>query len=335
MGRGISDGGGAISSGPGSKQESFRLSQHGAPATARPSSQPAAAARLRIAIGLATAGRPAVARRTLARLAMQQRLPDGIVVSVPEPADLGEGEPSGLPGLIVLTGARGLTRQRNAVLDELDGFDIVCFIDDDFVLHEGYLAALERAFSGDPELICATGNVIADGITGSGYDFAQAEAMLSGIRSGSAQPEPVYNAYGCNMAFRLSAVRAGGLRFDERLPRYGWLEDVDFSRRIAVFGRVARLPDAIGVHLGVKGGRQSGLRFGYSQIANPVHLLRKGSYAWSRAAWLMGRNIAMNLLFAWRPETHIDRRGRLAGNVTALRDLLCGRLAPERIELLP
>jgi hypothetical protein len=85
----------------------------------------------------------------------------------------------------------------------------------------------------------------------------------------------------------------------------------------------------------VKGGRQSGLRFGYSQIANPVHLIRKGSYARSRAAWLMGRNLAMNVLRALHPEAHIDRRGRLAGNFEAMRDLLRGRLAPERIELLP
>lgn len=307
---------------------------HGASAIA-PGSPETASAQPRIAIGLATAGRPAVARRTLARLAMQQRPPDGVVVSVPEPADLGAEERPVLPGLVVLVGTRGLTRQRNAILDALGGFDIICFIDDDFVLHEAYLAALERAFLADPGLVCATGNVIADGITGAGYDFEQADAMLRTIQSANAPPQPIYNAYGCNMAFRLSAIRAGGLRFDERLPRYGWLEDVDFSRQIAAFGGVARLPDAVGVHLGVKGGRQSGRRFGYSQIANPIHLLRKGSYAWSRAAWLMGRNIAMNLLFALRPEAHIDRRGRLAGNVTALGDLLRGRLAPERIELLP
>ena len=32
-----------------------------------------------------------------------------------------------------------------------------------------------------------------------------------------------------------------------------------------------------GVHLGNKRGRVSGLRFGYSQIANPIYLLQKGT----------------------------------------------------------
>ena len=146
-----------------------------------------------------------------------------------------------------------------------------------------------------------------------------------------AAPAPTYAAYGCNMAFRLSVIRAHRLAFDEALPAYGWLEDVDFSRRIARHGPLARLDGAIGVHLGVKGGRVSGRRFGYSQVANPLYLVRKGSYAPSRAAWLMGRNLAMNLLRALRPEPHIDRRGRVAGNVRALADLCAGRLHPARI----
>ena len=234
----------------------------------------------------------------------------------------------------VLQGSRGLTLQRNAILDDLGDFDVVCFIDDDFVMHNGYLAALERAFEANPELVCATGVVIADGISAAGYDLAQADGFLAAAPLGAETAEPIYNAYGCNMAFRLATIRTEKLRFDERLPRYGWLEDVDFSRQIARFGRVARLHDAIGVHLGVKSGRQSGLRFGYSQIANPIHLVRKGNYAWPRAAWLMSRNIAMNLLFAWRPEPYVDRRGRVAGNIRAVRDLVRGRLHPERIELL-
>lgn len=295
---------------------------------------PGRPARLRLAVGLATAGRPAVMGETLARIARQGRPPDAVVVCAPDAADV--APEAGALGAEVVLGPRGLTRQRNAILDRLAGFDVVCFLDDDFVMEAGYLAALERAFLDDPGLVGATGAVVADGIIGPGLSFADADLCLtvSAPAGPAGSARPVYNAYGCNMAFRLEAVRAGALRFDERLPRYGWLEDVDFSRRAAAFGRLARIEGARGVHLGVKGGRQSGLCFGYSQIANPVHLVRKGSFAARRAAWLMGRNVAMNLLKLRAPEPHVDRRGRIAGNVAALADLLRGRLRPERIESL-
>ncbi|MGY2046795.1 glycosyltransferase family 2 protein [Methylobacterium sp. JK268] len=291
---------------------------------------PVPAGRLRIAVGLATVGRPEVCGETLTRLCVQTRLPDRVLVSVPSPSDLAAPAPEGLP-TTVLVGPRGLTRQRNAILTALDDVDLVCFFDDDFVPDPGYLAALERAFLADPGLIGATGRVLADGITGPGYSFAEADRVLGGASPGSGPPVPVYSLYGCNMAFRVAPLRAAGLSFDEVLPAYGWLEDVDFSRRAARLGRLARVGEASGVHLGVKGGRQSGRRFGYSQVANPLYLVGKGSYALPRAGWLMGRNLAMNLLRGLRPEPHVDRRGRLVGNLRALADLARGRLHPGRI----
>ncbi len=300
-----------------------------------PATQP-----LRIAVGIATIGRPEIARATIDRLAGQSRRPDRIVVSVPtgadcpwEPGDT-EASPARI-GVTIISGVRGLTCQRNAILAALFDADIVCFFDDDFVPHADYLAALEAAFRADPQLVAATGRVVADGITGPGYDAAQAATILRAVAAHCpAAPVPTYNAYGCNMAFRLAVIRANKLAFDEALPAYGWLEDVDFSRRIARHGHLARLDEAVGVHLGVKGGRVSGRRFGYSQIANPLYLVRKGSYAPSRAAWLMGRNLAMNLLRAPYPEPHIDRRGRVAGNLRAFADLVAGRLHPTRIAAL-
>ncbi len=289
---------------------------------------------MRIAIGLATAGRPETAMRAIADLAKQTRQPDAIVVSVPALDDLASNARDD-PRVHIVTGPRGLTRQRNAILDQTELFDVVVFIDDDFVADEGYLAAVERAFVRHPNLVAATGVVLADGITGPGYDHHQAEAILASTRGARDDIETTYSAYGCNMAFRLDVARRAGVRFDERLPFYGWLEDVDFSRRMADQGQVARIMDAFGVHLGVKGARQSGLRFGYSQIANPIYLVRKGSYTWPRAAWLMGRNLLKNLVLAWRPEAYVDRIGRLRGNGLALSDWLRGHLTPTQIERLP
>jgi polysaccharide biosynthesis transport protein len=133
------------------------------------------------------------------------------------------------------------------------------------------------------------------------------------------------------MAFRLASAQPG-VRFDEALPQYGWLEDVDFSRRLVRYGRIIKLPDARGVHLGSKTGRAPGIRLGYSQIANPLYLVRKGTLTPRRAAQQMGRNFVMNLLRSVRPEPYIDRRGRLRGNTLAIVDALRGKADPRNIQ---
>jgi hypothetical protein len=143
--------------------------------------------------------------------------------------------------------------------------------------------------------------------------------------------QPHFNGYGCNMAVRMAPVRAHGIRVDEALPLYAWYEDIDFTRLLGRHGTILRLAGARGVHLGVKAGRVAGLRLGYSQVANPVYLARKGTFPWSHAIPSAARHCAMNLLRSLRPEPHVDRFGRFRGNLIALWDLLRGRAAPGRI----
>jgi hypothetical protein len=50
-----------------------------------------------------------------------------------------------------------------------------------------------------------------------------------------------------------------------------------------------------------------------------------------RAIGHIGKNMAMNIVRAIRPEPYVDRRGRLHGNLLALRDLMARRMVPERI----
>ena len=99
------------------------------------------------------------------------------------------------------------------------------------------------------------------------------------------------------------------LAFDEQLPLYGWLEDVDFSRSIARYGRSVRVEGARGVHLGVKSGRQPGLRLGYSQVANPAYLIRKGTMSKARAIAQIGRNILAKRAALLLNDRSIDRLG--------------------------
>lgn len=285
---------------------------------------------MRIAVGVATAGRPFMLRESLRRLSAQTRPPDIVVVSAPAAEDLEGVDRS---GCLFVLGSRGLTAQRNAILGAAGHGDILVFFDDDFLPGATYLEILEAVFRSREEVVLVTGQVIADGITGPGFTVEDALGLLAADdgRPHDGGVHEIYNAYGCNMAVRLSAVRSGSILFDEELPLYGWLEDVDFSRRLASQGRIVRAMAARGVHLGIKGGRQTGVRLGYSQIANPVHLLRKGTYSWSRALFLVARNVVANAVRSLQPEPYVDRVGRLAGNLRALTDLATGRLHPKRV----
>jgi hypothetical protein len=83
--------------------------------------------------------------------------------------------------------------------------------------------------------------------------------------------------------------------------------------------------------MGEKIGRTSGLRLGYSQIANPLYLLGKRSIPRDLAWRIMRNNMSSNLWGSLWPEPYIDRRGRLTGNLIAIRDLAMRRLHPRRI----
>jgi GT2 family glycosyltransferase len=307
-----------------------------------PDSSSSASPRLFVAVGIATRGRPATLIDTLADLRSQTRPPDIILVACSQASDLGDA-PVLFPEVTFLESAPGLTCQRNAILRACDAVgsgqtaagrpDILVFLDDDFYLHPAYLAAIEDVFSSDPSVVVATGTVLADGIQGPGLSFAEAKSILA-AHPMPAQPlplVPVFNAYGCNMCLRLGPIREHALRFDEALPLYGWYEDVEFSRQLARYGRVMRVATAFGVHLGIKGGRQSGVRLGYSQIANPFYLARRRRVSWAYALASMLSRSAKNLVRSLRPEPFVDRRGRLQGNLIGWRDLLRRSIHPTRI----
>jgi len=288
----------------------------------------------RLVVAIPTTGRAAIVVETIRGFARQTRMPDLMILSVtgPEDADLTGLEKLPFPIRIVTT-SKGATRQRNRALEELETDDILTFLDDDFLMAPDYLQRVERIFATHPEVAMATGTVLADGIAGRGFSHAEGNALLAELDNG-ARPETfetAYNGYGCNMSMRVGPVFENSLRFDEDLPLYSWLEDLDFSRQLARFGRIVKAAELRGVHLGTKTGRTTGVRVGYSQVSNPVYLVGKGTMQAWRAQWIMWRNIASNLLKSVRPEPWIDRRGRLKGNLLAARDILLGRLAPGRI----
>ena len=288
---------------------------------------------MKIAVGVSTAGRPDLLHKTLNHLRTQTRPPDRTIVSISSLSDAGDPDVLAGGGIEVVASGRGLTRQRNAILDVVADCDLVAFFDDDFVPAATYLDAAETLFAMRPEVVMATGAVLADGVCGPGLEFAEAVALLgqTGDRGHPAnEPEPIYNGYGCNMVARISPIREQRLRFDEELPLYGWLEDVDFSRRLADFGEIVRA----GLHARYPSRRQtrSAIRRALRLFADRQsgYLMRKKTMSSGRALWLMAEKRGNESGRGFGPETYVDRRGRLVGNARALVDLLRLRLHPRR-----
>ncbi len=293
------------------------------------------AEKLDIVVGIATSGRREVLARNLATLAEQSRLPDRLVICPVKEEDVDElSLKKFLKPSLVVRGPVGLPAQRNKILSAITNADIVVFFDDDFFADARYIENLENIFISRPDVVAITGSLIADGARGPGLTVEEGLQLIrSDSRSLGAVGELTeqYGTYGCNMAFRLKPVLDHGILFDENLPLYGWQEDIDFSLRVRPYGRIMNAAALRGVHLGIKLGRTSGVRFGYSQIANPIYLIRKGSMSWRHANKLMWRNIAANMARSFFPEPWVDRKGRLKGNLLALIDMLKGRISPGRI----
>jgi GT2 family glycosyltransferase len=290
---------------------------------------------MRIAIAIATTGRPQTVAECVRRVARQSRPADAVHVCGAAQEDI--ASLTAAPGLHLIVARKGSSSQRNALIDAIGGgADVILFMDDDFVLHERYLEHLDTLFSEDAGLVGTNGEPLADGINlPAGYTFAQADELVSAGEApglASARRKWIKSVYGCNFAVRQSAVLEHEVRFDERLPLYGWQEDIDFSSQLSRHGRILRTNALAGVHLGVKSGRVSGVRFGYSQVANPVYLGRKGTMGWPYALKLISKNLAANVWGSLAASKLVDRRGRLRGNVMALQDVLFRhKVSPERI----
>lgn len=290
---------------------------------------------MKLVVIIATLGRRALLDRVLTFLEGQTRLPDEVIISAPDESHVLQRS-SIVYKLTWLFGARGSSAQRNlAMAEALPRSDVIVFFDDDFLPAPDYLEEVEKAFTANPEWAMLRGEAFLDGAHNAGISYEDGMAALEAEVALRAR-EPVLpriveetGGYGCNMSVRSAMV--GERRFDERLPLYGWQEDIDFSGQMRAAGRIMGSNATFGVHLGSKSGRVSGVRFGYSQVINPIYLVRKGTVPAGFAFKLVCRNIAANLAKSFRPEPYIDRRGRLKGNLLAAVHLVRGKIEPEYI----
>jgi GT2 family glycosyltransferase len=300
-------------------------------AIAPPSSEsdPAVTA-MKIAVAVASIRRSDEIGELLAQLSHQTLQPSQIILSLETPADA----PADLPaGVQVIFGPKGLTRQRNRALDAVNqDCDAVVFFDDDYLPCDDAIEGIAKIFAAHRDVAGATGRVLQDGITRGGLLYDDALRCLAGYHAAVADPitlADIDELYGCNMAFRMSAVRE--IRFDEKLPLYGWQEDVDFAGQLLAKGRIVKTNGFSGVHRGVTRGRTPGLALGFSQIVNPVYLVNKGTMRPAKALKLIARNLVANHLKSVRPEAYIDRAGRVRGNWLGLLHVMSGKSDPGAI----
>lgn len=282
---------------------------------------------------ICSANRPNVLSELVDSLVRGQSLPPReIVVSVFNQEHVAEKTRKDSAVRVVLSGRQALSVQRNAAV-KLVGTPYTLFLDDDVEIAPNFIESMEHLLDDVEDAVAATGFLVVDGVqgdTGLDRELARAAAVNYVREHDNYDCE---EAYGCNLFVRTRIF--GKVLFDENLPLYGWLEDLDFSTNCRRYGRIILNAGTCVAHLGVPTGRISGLRFGYSQIVNPFYLWRKNGKPGLThvifAHWLIhiARNFRRTLIKI--PSDRNDRPGRFRGNMIAVCHLLAGRVDPSYI----
>jgi GT2 family glycosyltransferase len=290
-----------------------------------------------VAVIVASAGRPMLLGELINRLSHQTYLPNEVVLSVPSQASLPTLPEDPPFRIVTVLGVRGSAAQRNAGIDgivEMPTF--VVFFDDDAVPRNDYLENCLNTFSANPAVLGLSGRVLLDGAAlGSEVSVREADHILASSTPQTSQYKDVAligtsRLYGCNFAVRYECLQT--VRFDERLPLYSWLEDLDFSKRLSRLGPLVKSADCVIVHLGaMSGGRTQHYRFGYSQVTNPAHLWRQGSISALEATSLALKPALANVAGSVLGADRSWRLQRLKGNIRSVKDLVRGRITPDAI----
>ena len=276
-----------------------------------------------VAVLIATKGRPRLVADLVQQLHSQTRPPDHIFVVGSHPDDLTPLDRSD-SRLTCLLGRKGrAARFNDAIMAADESYRYLVFFDDDFLPSRFWIEQALDLFNSSPDMIGISGQIVAGGADRRGVCPDDAQVIID-VRDGfpieSPSLDPRFGLVGSNLAVRHAAV--GDVWFDETLPVGSWLADADFCARIAQRGRVGRAPQIYGVKMNPRLYREAGRRIGLAQILNAAHLARKGSFSYSFTARFMARTIFANALLSFSPESHIDRGGRLLGNLQGLLKLI-------------
>jgi glycosyltransferase involved in cell wall biosynthesis len=292
---------------------------------------------LKTTVVICSANRAEVLSETVDSVIHGQSVPPcEIIVSVFNQTHVTEATRADPAVRVVLSSKQGTCAQRN-VAAKLVCTPYTLFLDDDVELAPNFIESMERLLDGVDDAVAATGVLVVDGAGGdTGLDRESARAYAVNY-----VPErEVYDpGEGQQMSGRgnlfIRTKMFDNVLFDENLPLYGWLEDLDFATNCLRFGRIIMNTGTCFAHLRTPSGRTSGLRFGYSQIVNPFYLWRKsGKPELSNVIvqhWMI--RIGYNCFYTviGRPSDRNDRTGRFRGNLIALGHLLSGKVDPSYI----
>lgn len=295
---------------------------------------------MKTAVILSSMGRAQVLHETVMALHRQTVPPMTIIVSVCNTESILR-DTADLPATTIVKAPCGLTKQRNTGLAAApSAAEYVLFLDDDAELAPNYLASMEDLFDNRPGVAAASACIVIDGLQ-EGHVLSREEAVTAIQRHRAEhKTKPGEGLSGCNLFVRRQI--ADSVRFDERLPLFGWLEDFDFSIRCRPHGMVVWNLDTCVAHLGMQRfGRERGFLVGYAHIANAYYLWQKGvipSFGMLlKAFWLptFARTFRglLRRFFSRNPvwRSAFDHPGRLRGNAQALLDAARHRLRPERL----
>jgi len=187
--------------------------------------------------------------------------------------------------------ARGLPLQRNVGLGKLHKRpDIVCFFDDDVELDRGYLARAVATFAADSakRIVGLCGNIVNEKRRGLLDRVARRLFLITDNTSGKLLPsgdaghvfapardQRVAVLSGCNMCFRVELFRDSGLRFDDALADYAYMEDQDFSLRAGRHGALVQLAAARLTHHSSFTRRPGQRQLFETYVVNSFYILRK------------------------------------------------------------
>lgn len=247
---------------------------------------------LKLAFVVATMDRPEELRRMWRSLCRQTRPPGEVVIV---DASAGQRRPEGLDqapfAAVSLRAERpSAAGQRNTGLDAVSAdADLVGFLDDDAVLDEDAVEEMLRFWER------------ADGtVGGAAFNLVNhppmdleplkrsrlAESLgLYAKRPGAVAPSGFQTMIGVVERTTWTDWLPSGAsvwrrevlqdhRFDEWFGGYSYLEDLDFSYRVAKAFKLAVVAEARYRHLPAEGGRGSGYVFGLREVLNRVHFVR-------------------------------------------------------------
>jgi glycosyltransferase involved in cell wall biosynthesis/GT2 family glycosyltransferase len=247
---------------------------------------------LKLTFVVATKDRPEELRRMWRSLCRQTRPPDEVVV-----VDAGAGpspreglDPAAFAATHIRAERPSSAGQRNAGLDAVSpGTDLVGFLDDDAVLEEGAVEEMLRFWEGADG---AVGGAAFNLVNHPPLELASlkhtrlAESLgFYSKRPGTVAPSGFQTMIGFverttwtewlpsgASVWRREVLRHH--RFDEWFSGYSYLEDLDFSYRVAKTFRLAVVAGARYRHLPAAGGRGSGYMFGLREVLNRVRFVR-------------------------------------------------------------